>query len=343
MSKSEYKKVVNTTIHPPPMTTLAQNEWSSENTDFHIGWGKRSSIVGMTPDKHTTTNEIPGFTVTSSNSTIDKNTNVLQPHLLHDHRALTLPVHPSSVINYFQPNSRWTLKLITLLILLFHTAVGIALIVTGNYHLSMFTYWQYTLLEVFYICALVGFFVEGIFLSFLVLFIVPIVFSMTFMVYILIIILIAIDGGIFASHGTTDIGMVHLGDQLIHTFPLLGLFIMLVFDFKIIIRATFYHFTRSRPWWHVAIYMVYFLFSPMLLFGIYSAVFNPLEQYTDEISLGVMWGIGIALDIVFGFFWFLAFIQQPQADLVVYNFYRSAMYRKAVELIQSPNSKRTGY
>lgn len=168
------------------------------------------------------------------------------------------------------------------LICTYRALIIIAGIWAGLFHLNKFTYWNYTISWFFDMTLLLGLFTEGPFLYYLLLILYPILYGSNFLVFSLIIVIIQLDGWILIEEtvfglGNSTIGDLHTGDYLVHVLPLLEIYWIVFSGLHFYVnQALSTHQQNSK---NHALYVLYWLFCPLLLIGAFSLFFDGPTEY----------------------------------------------------------------
>lgn len=217
------------------------------------------------------------------------------------------------------------LQVVTFLLMVKQFAVYGYLLSIGRIDLTMFTYWSYTVLTIFYPLLLLGLVLERAVLALVCLFLLPLPLGATFDVSVAIVIVIQQNAKVFTSEadaGRTAINLIHTGDWVLHNLPLIEvIFLMgtgLLFYVRSILPAEL-HELRNREWGFV--YRAYFYAAPLVLIGIYSIAFDITRHYPTNIPTYVLW-LGLAcINLLWMGVWYLAFTADANVPIRLWTFF----------------------
>lgn len=225
------------------------------------------------------------------------------------------------------------------LLMLYKSISLIGLLSLGYYNINKFTYWNFTVSCCFYVLLFFAL-LQNIkptiqsmkILRYFILITVPPITGMAFLVFFLIIIILALDDWLLVESsvfgkGELKIGIIHLGDWFLHNIPVVEILLLRMSGLESILRTAY----RSTPvlFWmdyyphKICIHengdvfvsekknhqkygsVIYFLWcslSPILAILIYSIFFNPLEEYPTGLSWIQAIPIVLSISFLVGFF-----------------------------------------
>lgn len=203
-------------------------------------------------------------------------------------------------------------------------ALSIVIGVTGNYHLNAYTFWSFTILGVFSLCFLVASFLQGVWITLVIVFFFPVVAGNVVIVCIMIIIILQtnidlfLDGTTCDPDGTLHPGSVafkHTGDWIIHGGPvaLVLLLLIVAVDFvAYIIVGAVTRMSSLQRWF----YFGYWLFACAPFVLIYDAVFDIGRTYPSSFSWVERFFLGTAVLVVWmGGLWFVIISRRSYGQL----------------------------
>lgn len=198
------------------------------------------------------------------------------------------------------------LFVVTTVVLVYRVALIIAMLAMGIAHVNKYTYWNYFLQTLFYFVLWLSMLSRYPYLfKMLTLFAFPVVFGSVFFVQFFIEVVLQLDGGDqFISATTLDggdasVGTVHTFDFLVHTCPVIDLFIVLVsgylFELRAIVRAVQDELDKRGE---RLILFLYVVVVPLLPLAIYCTIFNPFKEYSTDASPVVVFFVALAIYVV---------------------------------------------
>jgi hypothetical protein len=126
---------------------------------------------------------------------------------------------------------------------------------------------------------LISLFVERFLLSFTTLFLFPIPLALSFLVSVAIVVMIQSNSSIFWSGGTS-LAILHTGDWILHSLPLIEMLLILAVGYLLYARAIIAsELNAIRDPQFRTLYIIYWFISPLLVLLIYSLIFNPQVYY----------------------------------------------------------------
>ncbi len=216
----------------------------------------------------------------------------------------------------FSATSKRVLQGIVAVFLAWQLGITIAFAVLGYYDVSMFTFWNYTLLTVFFAWLLAALVYERWLLTGVLLFALPVLLGTTFVVWVAIVIIVARNANVFLGDDGTSVAKRHTGDWIVHDVPLAMMLITLSMGFAMYARrALGYRERLFRSRTRRLAYLAYWLLSPLVPLGIYSLAFDIAEKYPTGIHTGVLWVMLVGLCVAWQALSFGAF--SVNADVAV--------------------------
>lgn len=229
----------------------------------------------------------------------------------------TVPVPIDNVLHWPPPHSRlddtrppdrlalwhlWGANMYTLLTALCSVSAAwwvtfvIVLAVNGTLNVGHFTYWSlvlYTLVDVALALAL---YVRRGMLTFVVLWLLPVVQGTTWLVSVGIVVILSLDATAFVNGsvcdgttGQTTMERLHTGDWLLHVLPVVGTSIKmhcgLQFEARDIYRGRMSQWSVAQTW----LYRTFFEVSPLPFIGLYGALYNVREVYSVAPPMYLVW------------------------------------------------------
>lgn len=193
----------------------------------------------------------------------------------------------------------------TLLSALALTALLAILMAYSHFSLRMYTYWNLTLVWIFFVWLGLALPLEGFPLKLLTLLFWPLVSASAFLVAVLIVLIVDDNGWMFISGttygvGDSSVGRVHTGDELIHPLPLLLLVGALPSGYLAYARPIISHYMlRELRCCSRLLYLLYWFGAALLTLLPYIALNDPMRRYPTDHPLG-LWIILVAL-LILGF------------------------------------------
>lgn len=196
----------------------------------------------------------------------------------------------------FSGTSKFVLRVTATVFFGWQLGITIAFAVLGFYDMSMFTFWNYTLLTIFFAWLLAALIYERWLLTGVLLFALPIMLGTTFIVWVSIVIIVARNEDVFLGDGSTSVAKRHTGDWVVHDVPPMMMLITLALGFSMYARrALGYRERLFRTRTRRLLYVAYWLLSPLIPLGIYSLAFDIAVKYPTGIATGVLWVMLIGL------------------------------------------------
>jgi hypothetical protein len=256
------------------------------------------------------------------------------------------PEHPNSLYYYVSWVKRsWTLGTVSALLFALNMSIIIYFAVIGQYHLYMYTYWNFLLITVLLGCILIGLIVQGWFEVTVALVLAPMVMGSVMLVVIIIAIVVTIDDRIYwadtvCAGGTLTFALLRLADWVLHGLPPVEVFLLMLFDYKIYMRMVLFHLLRSRHWAHGLLYSIFFLLSPSPLMLLYSCIQDISRRYPTSLSNVQFTFLAIALCLGIMAIWYLALLVHVDDRRVLVPFYTRSALGRARQKRQASRSKK---
>ncbi len=195
--------------------------------------------------------------------------------------------------------SKTLLRVFFVVLLAWQTTMTIYLAAGGFYDMTMFTFWNYTLLSTFVATMTAALFYERWLLTGALLFLLPMLLGTTLLVQIGIVIIVARNGNVFLGDGSQSVANRHTGDFIVHTVPIGSLLLSLIAGLILYIRrALCYQLGLFRTRTRRVIYYVYWVLCPLLPLAIYTACFDIAVKYPTGIPTGLLWLALIGVNVV---------------------------------------------
>lgn len=198
------------------------------------------------------------------------------------------------------------LIVVTSVVLVYRVALMIVMLAMSIAHVNKYTYWNYFGQTFFYFVLWLSMVARYPYLfRLLSLFVFPVAFGSVFFVQFFIEVVLQLDGGEqFISATTLDggdasVGTVHTFDFLVHTCPVLDMFIVLcsgyLFELRAIIRIV-QHQLKERGEHYV--FAGYVAVVPLFPLALYCTIFNPFKEYTTSASPVIIFFIAVAIYVL---------------------------------------------
>ncbi len=219
---------------------------------------------------------------------------------------------------------RFYLRIVVTVLLIWRVALTITLAVIGRYDLTMYTYWQNTMVVVFYILLWIALWFERGILTFTTLFVFPIPLGTVFLVAVSIVIIIQENEDVFTA-GTSSglaLSLIHTGDWILHSLPLIEILLILGLGWLLYARAIIASEISSiaKSEWRAA-YILYWLLVPLVPLLIYCLIWDIAVQYPTGIPTYILWLGLFALNFVWMTVWYFAFTSSANVGISVYSFF----------------------
>lgn len=187
----------------------------------------------------------------------------------------------------------------------------VALIVTGAYDLTFYTYINLTLVVLLSPLGIIGLFFEPL-QRFYMRWVFPVLVQSTLFVSVAITAIVQLNSSVYMVHakslgGDVDDGTLHSGDYLVHQFTAIIILVDLIVQ---------HHFARAhvRSLWLCAsrcfraFYTLYILFGAIVPIGLYAMIENWSERYPVPVSPLLVWLVGVPLLCAFFGGWYILFM-----------------------------------
>lgn len=239
-------------------------------------------------------------------------------------RTVALKEHWSGPSVSIGADVRFLLRIVVTLLLIWRVAVTVILAIKGRYDFTMYTYWSHTILVLFYALLWIALWTERWLLTFVTLLIFPIALGSTFLVMVSIVIIIQENAAVLtASLSTTlTLSLIHTGDWILHSLPVLEILLILCVGYLLYTRTIIAGEVagmRKSEW--KAIYVLYFIVSPMIPMLIYSLIFDPATHYPTGIPTYVLWLGLVAIDILWMMLMYFCFTASANVMITVYGWF----------------------
>lgn len=225
----------------------------------------------------------------------------------------------------FSPSVKFVLRFVVCLLLSLQIATTILIAVSGAYDMSMFTFWNYTLLTIYFTLLLAALFYERWLLT-IAFAVLPVLLGTTFIISVAIVIIVQRNADIFLGDGSTSVSTRHTGDWLVHYVPPFEMVLLFAIGLGLYARRVIgYRIGLFRTRTRRAIFYVYWMLSPLVPFAIYSAAFDIGEKYPTGIPTGILWVLLIVVCVVWMTFWLVVFYAHTRVmlDIVVFSMGRT--------------------
>ena len=221
----------------------------------------------------------------------------------------------------FSPSVKFVLRFVVTLLFSMQIATTIVIAVAGAYDMSMFTFWNYTLLTAYFALLLAALFYERWLLT-IAFAILPILLGTTFIISVAIVIIVQRNADIFLGDGSTSVSTRHTGDWLVHYVPPFEMVLLFAIGLGLYARRVIgYRLGLFRTRTRRAIFYVYWILVPLIPFAIYSAAFDIGEKYPTGIPTGILWILLIVVCVVWMAFWLFVFYAHTRVmlDIVIFS------------------------
>jgi hypothetical protein len=221
-------------------------------------------------------------------------------------------------------DTRLLLRLLGCALLLKQAGIFAALIVTGHFDGTMFTYWNYLGILGFYTLLVASLIFERAILTFTMLFVFPIMLGSTLLVAVAIVIIIQQNAAVFTAGGGPDVALslIHTGDWVLHQLPLVEMLMLLGYGLILYARQIIAcELSQMRTGEGRALYVLYFVLSPLVPFAVYCTIFDPDTHYPTGVPLYLLWLGLVAVNIAWMSGWLCAFTCTSQVEIKVYRFF----------------------
>jgi hypothetical protein len=163
------------------------------------------------------------------------------------------------------------------------------------------------------------------------------------LVVIIIAIVVTIDDRIYwadtvCGGGTLTFAKVRLGDWVLHGLPVVEVFLLMLFDYKVYMRAVLYHLLRSRSWKYGLAYSVFFHFAPSLPMLLYACIQDIGKRYPTSLSNAAFVFIAIALCLCTMGTWFVSLLVHVDEQRTMVVFYSAIALARARQHTPSDDS-----
>lgn len=212
------------------------------------------------------------------------------------------------------------LRLVLVVFFLIQVAVVIALIVKDRFDLTMYTYWSYTILTVFFALAVVALFTERWFLHFVTMYIFPIPLGSTFLVALSIVIIIQENQEVLVSNDNAGLALslIHTGDWILHSLPVIEILLLMVCGWLLYARLIIGNrLATMKSAGNRTGYIIYFLLVPLVPMAIYSIAFDPAVHYPTGIPTYVLWIALVAIDLIWMTLMYLALTSSANVQITL--------------------------
>jgi hypothetical protein len=220
-----------------------------------------------------------------------------------------------------QLDGKLLLQLVAIVLMLLQIAVFAWLVSSGRWNGTMFTYWNYTGLTLFYILLVLALFIEKGLLTFIMLFVLPIFLGSTVLVSIAIVVIIQQNADVFTGGGGGNLALSlrHTGDWALHQLPPLEMAILLAVGLgdyaRLVIPAEFSQMNRR------VLYVLYWIISPLVPFAVYCSIYDPTMHYPTGIPTYVLWLGLVSINIALQSMWLCRFTCTEVVNVVLYRFF----------------------
>ena len=177
----------------------------------------------------------------------------------------------------------------TSVVLVYRVALVIVMLAMSIAHVNKYTYWNYFGQTFFYFALWLSMVTRYPYLYKLISLIVfPIVFGSVFFVQFFIEVVLQLDGGEqFISATTLDggnasVGTVHTFDFLVHTCPVLDMFIVLCSGYLFELRSIVGAVQRELESGDRRVFIAYIFTAPLFPLAVYCTIFNPFKEYATN-------------------------------------------------------------
>lgn len=190
------------------------------------------------------------------------------------------------------------LRVFAVLMLAWQLAMTIFMAIDGDYDLSMYTFWNYTFMTVFCAFFVAALFYERFLLTFTLLFLFPPLFASVAVVRFGIVVIVGRNADVFLGDGSQSVEMRYVGDFVVHSLPLGMLLYALIAGLLMYVRrAIGYELGMFNTLRRKILYVVYVLFSGLVMLGIYTACFSIAKTYPTGIPTGLLWLALVGVDL----------------------------------------------
>ena len=245
------------------------------------------------------------------------------------------PAHPKTILRYLQWLKRPRLLGASMLtMLLINLAIIIALAVLDNIHMLMYTYWNFFMVTAFLFLSLIGLWTQGWFEVSVALVLWPLVFGSVWLVAVIITIVVIINPDVYVNaticgSGKLSFDTVRVADWVLHGLPIVEVFLLMLFDYKIYLRTLIFHLLRSRGIVAGSTYLAYCEWGPIFPLGLYALITNPSKHYPTGLATWAQILIVIAVDMGVMTTWLLALLVRVDDVRKMVPFYGAAELSRA--------------
>ena len=220
---------------------------------------------------------------------------------MNEEKTFTLPFVVVSVVTFYR------------------LALSLIILINSAIHFNHYTYWSYIGETVFYVVLWLAYLTRWAnVVRALSVFVLPMVFGSAFFVYLYIILVEQLDSGRLLLAATTlgggslSLGTVHTFDNLIHTFTVFDLLLVLISGYLTEARIAVRLFQQSlSERAHRILFVVYFFAVPALPFSIYCIFFNPFREYPTPASPAISLSFAAVVYLLIVWFFYAALTRKP--------------------------------
>lgn len=177
---------------------------------------------------------------------------------------------------------------------IFMTVLIGAAVGSGHYTLTMYTYWNLTMVWLFTVWFLFSVYGEYWWLRILILYILPVVYGSAFVVMVVIVGILAVNGWLFVSQtiyggGQATVGTIHAGDFMLHSVPYVIMMWAIQSGLLSYGRSVLGVYLRQELIYERQItYVIWWFFSPIVPLLFYIIFNNPAQRYQTDIPV-IFW------------------------------------------------------
>lgn len=187
-------------------------------------------------------------------------------------------------------------------------AILVGLLVSGSFDPTYFTYITFGGVTALLTVGVVGLWVPRV-MTFYARWVMPLLFQQTLLVALLIVLIVHLNGDIFASHaipygGTYSMSELHTGDWVVHQYPAIDMLLVLLATHHVVrhsVRTLWRELaSSSSSSWARALYALYVVLGVMVPLAIYALVVPWQDKYPTPLNNVLGWLIIVALAALIG-------------------------------------------
>lgn len=194
------------------------------------------------------------------------------------------------------------LRIVSIILGLIHFGIGLALVITGNYTMTAFTFWSFTMLGVFHVALVISLFVGRLPFTITTMGGIPWIIGVVWGVCLGIIAFILDNSELLTDNSTCDpsapadartMGLTNAGNWIEHGWPVLDVVLILLAGGEYFSR---YIIVRTLTAWSSferLMYYLYFMLCPFFMIIIFEIVFGFGDTYPTSFSWWARFGIAV--------------------------------------------------